>query len=332
MKVFEVKTGSTSLDGLVAGERPEPEPGAGEVRVRIRAASLNYRDVAVVTGNYFAGPVPRDTIPLSDGAGEVDAVGEGVTQFAVGDRVVANFSQGGTMNALGSPLDGMLAEYGVFAQSGLLKVPDRLSFEAAATLPCAGVTAWDALTEGRCVKPGDTVLTLGTGGVSIMALQLAKAAGARVIITSSSGDKLEKARALGADATINYREFPNWEEQVLELTGGEGADRIIELGGAGTLPHSYRSIATRGEIDLIGVLTPPDGDLTPYPLMVKNATLRGIFVGATPPAVFAGLLRAVDFNGIEPVIDTVFDFDDARAAYDHLMHARHFGKIVVRIQ
>jgi NADPH:quinone reductase-like Zn-dependent oxidoreductase len=328
MKVFEVKTGSTSLEGLVRGERPEPAPGAGQVRVRIRAASLNYRDIAIVTGNYFAGPVPRDTIPLSDGAGEVEAVGDGVTGLTVGDRVVATFTQGGPMNALGSPLDGVLAEYGVFAESGLLKIPDHLSFEQAATLPCAGVTAWNALTEGKCVKPGDTVLTLGTGGVSIIALQIAKTAGARVIITSSSDAKLERALALGADATINYRTHPNWEEQVLALTAGQGADHVIELGGAGTLPHSYQSVAFGGEIDLIGVLTPPDGDLSPHPLMIKGATLRGIFVG--PTQLFVGLMKAVAQNRIEPVVDKVFDFDDAPAAYEYLQAGRHMGKIVVR--
>lgn len=329
MKVFEVVAGSESFDGLVAAERPKPEPGPNEVLVRVRAASLNYRDLAIVTGKYFAGPVQRNTIPLSDGAGEVEAVGSAVTEFAPGDRVVATFTQGGPMKALGSPLDGMLTEYGVFDRSGLLKIPDVLSFEEAATLPCAGVTAWNALTEGKRMRPGDTVLTLGTGGVSIMALQIAKAGGARVIVTSSSDEKLERAKKLGADDTVNYVTHPSWEEQVLELTSGEGADHIIELGGAGTLPHSYLSIANGGEIDLIGVLTPPDGNLAPHPLMIKGATLRGIFVGPTP--LFVGLLKAVAQNGIKPVIDTVFDFDDAGQAYEHMRAAKHFGKIVIRI-
>jgi NADPH:quinone reductase-like Zn-dependent oxidoreductase len=328
MKVFEVLAGSESLDGLVAAERARPEPGPNEVLVRMRAASLNYRDLAIVTGRYFSGSVPRNTVPLSDGAGEVAAVGSLVTEFAPDDRVVATFTQGSEMVALGSPLDGVLAEYCVFDQSGLLSIPQSLTFEEAATLPCAGVTAWNALTEGKRICPGDTVLTLGTGGVSIMALQIAKAAGACVIITSSSDAKLERAKALGADATINYLAYRDWEHQVLQLTHGQGADHIIELGGAGTLPHSYEAIANGGEIDLIGVLTPPDGNLAPHPLMRKSATLRGIFVGAKP--LFVGLLKAVAQNNIKPVIDTVFDFDDALKAYEYMKSAKHFGKIVIR--
>jgi NADPH:quinone reductase-like Zn-dependent oxidoreductase len=329
MRVFEVKQGGSSLDDLIVAERPQPVPAAGQVLVRMRAASLNYRDLAIVTGHYFSGPVPRNTIPLSDGAGEVEAVGEGVSSFAPGERVVATFTQGGPMNALGSPLDGVLTEYAVFDASGLLKIPDNLSFEEAATLPCAGVTAWNALIEGKRLRPGDTVLTLGTGGVSIMALQLAKSAGARVIITSSSDAKLEKARGLGADETINYRVNQNWEEQVMELTGGHGADHIVELGGAGTLPHSYLSVAHGGQIALIGVLTPPDGNLAPHALMVKSASLRGIFVGPTP--LFVALLKAVAQNDIHPVIDSVFAFDEAPKAYAHLQSAQHFGKVVIRM-
>ncbi len=329
MNVFEVTAGSSSLDGLVAAERPTPEPGPTQVLVRIHAASLNFRDIAIVRGKYIGGPVTHNTIPLSDGAGVVEAVGESVTGFAPGDRVTATFFQGGPMQTLGSPLDGMLAEYGVFDQSGLLKLPDELSFEQAATLPCAGVTAFNALFEGKRVRPGETVLTLGTGGVSIISLQLAKAAGARVIITSSSNEKLEKARALGADVTINYREQPEWEKAVQEATGGEGADHVIELGGVGTLPHSYQCVGYEGEIKLIGVMTLPEGDLSPYPLMFKSASLRGIFVGRRH--LFVDLLKAVAQNGIEPVIDKVFQFDEAVAAYEYMASARHFGKIVIRI-
>ncbi|HEY5665803.1 MAG TPA: NAD(P)-dependent alcohol dehydrogenase [Gammaproteobacteria bacterium] len=329
MKVFEVTAGSSSLEGLVAAERPMPEPGPTQVLVRIHAASLNFRDIAIVRGKYIGGPVTHNTIPLSDGAGVVEAVGDSVTGFAPGDRVTATFFQGGPMQTLGSPLDGMLAEYGVFDQSGLLKLPDELSFEQAATLPCAGVTAFNALFEGKRVRPGETVLTLGTGGVSIISLQLAKAAGARVIITSSSNEKLEKARALGADVTINYREQPEWEKAVQEATGGQGVDHVIELGGVGTLPHSYQCVGYEGEIKLIGVMTLPEGDLSPYPLMFKSASLRGIFVGRRH--LFVDLLKAVSQNGIEPVIDKVFPFDEAVAAYEHMASARHFGKIVIRI-
>jgi NADPH:quinone reductase-like Zn-dependent oxidoreductase len=329
MKVFEVTAGSRSLEGLVAAERPRPVPRGTEVLVKMHAASLNFRDIAIVRGKYFGGPLTRDTIPLSDGAGVVEAVGEAVTRFAVGDRVVATFSQGGAFETLGSPLDGTLAEHCLFLERGLLAIPESLSFEQAAALPCAGVTAFNALTEGKRVRPGDTVLTLGTGGVSIMALQLAKAAGARVIVTSSSDAKLEKARALGADVGINYRTHPDWEREVLDATAGRGADHIVELGGVGTLPRSYQCVAAAGEIKLIGVMTLPEGDLSPYPLMLKGATLRGIFVGGK--ALFEGLLKAVVVNGIEPVIDTVFPFDEARAAYEHMHSAQHLGKIVIRL-
>ncbi len=329
MNVYEVVQGSTSIDGLVRSERAQPEPGPSEVLVRVRAASLNFRDIAVVRGKYIGGPLTQNTIPLSDGAGEVAAVGADVQDFAVGDRVVATFAQGDSSAALGSPLDGMLTEYRCLDASGVLPIPADLSFEEAATLPCAAVTAWNALTEGKAIRPGDTVLTLGTGGVSLFALQLARMAGARVIITSSSDDKLERARALGADETINYKREPDWERAVLDLTGGQGADHVVELGGAGTLPRSYQAVGPRGEISLIGVLTLPDGDLSPYALMFKGATLRGIFVG--DKSLFMGLNRAIEVNGLKPVIDTVFDFDDAVEAYNYLRSAQHFGKVVIRI-
>jgi len=329
MKIFEVAAGSSSLEGLVAAERPKPEPGPTEVLVRMHAASLNFRDIAIVRGKYIGGPVTRNTIPLSDGAGVVESIGASVKNFKVGDRVTATFFQGGPGQTLGSPLDGTLAEYCVFDRSGLIAIPDELSFEQAATLPCAGVTAYNALFEGKRLLPGATVLTLGTGGVSIMALQLAKAAGARVIITSSSNEKLAAARALGADVTINYKEQPDWAKAVLDATGGNGADHVIELGGPGTLPLSYQCVAYEGEIKLIGVITRPDGDLSPYPLMFKSASLRGIFVGRRH--LFVELLKAMVQNKIEPVIDKEFAFDDAVAAYEYLGSAAHLGKVVIRI-
>lgn len=328
MKAFEVTAGSSSLEGLVATERARPEPGPTEVLVRMQAASLNFRDIAIVRGKYIGGPVTRNTIPLSDGAGVVEAVGESVSNFSAGDRVTATFFQGGPGRTLGSPLDGTLAQYRVFDQSGLIALPDSITFEQAATLPCAGVTAYNALFEGKRLRPGDTVLTLGTGGVSIMALQLAKAAGARVIITSSSNDKLDKARSLGADVTINYRERPDWASAVLEATGGKGVDHVVELGGVGTLPHSYQCVGYEGEIKLIGVMTLPDGDLSPYPLMFKSATLRGIFVGRRHH--FVDLLKAIAQNGIEPVIDREFAFDDSVEAFEYLKSAQHLGKVVIR--
>ncbi|MFC7048753.1 zinc-dependent alcohol dehydrogenase family protein [Emcibacter nanhaiensis] len=338
MKAYQIEAGSSSLDGLKQVELDKPEAGPGEVLVRVRATSLNYRDQAVVIGKYFIGPLQRDTIPLSDGAGEVEAVGDGVTRFKAGDRVAGTFFQGWVNGhppasipgiALGAPLDGMLAEYVVLSEEGLVGIPDNLSFEEAATLPCAGVTAWNALMEGRTLKPGDTVLCLGTGGVSMFALQFGRMAGARVIVTSSSDEKLERAKALGADGLINYRNTPNWAEEVMKLTGGQGVSQVVEVGGAGTLPLSYQAVGSGGEIALIGVLAAPDGDLSPHGLMFKAATLRGIFVGNRD--MFDGMNKAIATNGIQPVIGATFDFDQAVEAFQHQMTASHFGKIVITV-
>ena len=330
MKAFIVAQGTTSLEGLKAVERERPSAGAGQVLVRMRAASLNFRDLAIVAGKYFRGPVTQDTIPLSDGAGEVAAVGAGVTQFAVGDRVVATFTQGHPPQALGLPLDGTLTEYAVFPADGLLRLPPHMSFEEAATLPCAGVTVWNALMHGpKSLKPGETVLTLGTGGVSIFALQIGKMAGARVIITSSSDAKLERARAMGADECINYKTTPSWEQKVLELTDGQGVDHVIDTGGVGTLPKSYLAVGPGGTVSVIGVMTRPEGDLSPYPLMTKYAMVRGVFVGAREH--FDGLMKAIAVNELRPVIDKTFPFAAAPEAYKYLKSAQHFGKVVITI-
>jgi NADPH:quinone reductase-like Zn-dependent oxidoreductase len=329
MKVFEIQPGSSSLEGVRPGTRDTPKAGPREVLVRMRAASLNYRDLAVATGHYFGGPATRKMVPLSDGAGEIEAVGDGVTGFAVGDRVVGAFSSGHPPAPLGSPQDGVLTEYRVFPEDGVVKFPPHLSFEEASTLPCAGVTAWNALMESKVLVPGETVLCLGTGGVSVWALQIAKVAGARVIITSSSDDKLKRARELGADDVINYKTTPEWHKEVMKLTGGEGADHIVEVGGVGTLPLSYQSVGRGGEIGLIGVLTQPQGDLSPHPMMLKGASLRGIFVG--PTEYLVRLCRAVGVNKIHPVIDSVFAFDEAPDAYKYLQSAKHFGKVVIKI-
>jgi NADPH:quinone reductase-like Zn-dependent oxidoreductase len=330
MKIFTVAKGSTSFDGLKRGERERPAAGPGQVLVRMRAASLNFRDLAIIAGKYFRGPLTQDTIPLSDGAGDVAAVGADVGQFAVGDRVVATFMQGNPPAALGSPLDGTLAEYAVFPADGLLRLPDHLSFEEAATLPCAGVTVWNALMHGpRSLRPGETVVALGTGGVSIFALQIGKAAGARVIITSSSDAKLDRARALGADHCINYKTTPDWEKAVLELTGGLGAEHVVDTGGVGTLPKSYLAVGPNGVVSVIGAQTRPEGDLSPYPLMTKFAMVRGIFVGTREH--FEGLMKAVAVNKLHPVIDKTFDFDDAPEAFKYLKSAQHFGKVVIKI-
>ena len=336
MKVYEIPAGGRSLDELRCVERPDPEPGPGQVLVRVRAASLNFRDQAVVTGNYFGGAVQRDTIPLSDGAGEVVSTGRGVTGLRTGDRVASTFFLGwidgppaGIYSARGSPADGMLAEYALLDERDAVPIPPNLSFEEAATLPCAAVTTWHGLVETCCVRPGDTVLALGTGGVATFALLFARAAGARVILTSSSDEKLERARALGAWGTINYRSHPDWEKQVLELTGGAGAMHVVETGGPGTLAKSMQAVAYGGHIALIGVLAGLQGDTNPHPIMRKGASLHGIFVGNR--AMFERMNVAIEVNGLRPVIDRVFDFDQAADAFRYQQSASLFGKVVIRV-
>jgi NADPH:quinone reductase-like Zn-dependent oxidoreductase len=303
--------------------------------VRLRAASLNFRDQAILTGRYFGGPVSRNTIPLSDGAGEIVALGAGVTRFEVGERVSGTFFRGwhdgpppGPLVALGSPADGVLAEYVVFDQNDAVSIPKSLSFEEGATLACAGVTAWHAIGVICRVKPGDSVLLLGTGGVSTMALQLARTAGARVIVTSSSDEKIARARALGADAGVNYRSTPDWDMEVMRLTGGRGVDHVIELGGPGTLARSMRSVGYAGHIALIGVLAGFEGDTNPHALMLKGASMHGIFVGNR--AHFEQLNAAIEVNRIKPVIDRIFAFEAAAEAYRYQV-AGAFGKVVIRI-
>ena len=336
MKVYEVQKGCTSLDGLRMSERPEPTPGAHEVLIRIRATSLNYRDHMIILGRYFGGAVARDTIPLSDGAGEVVATGAKVTRFREGDRVAGAFFQvwkdgprSATFPALGVPLDGMLAEFVALHEDGVVAVPAHLSFEEAAALPCAGVTAWHALmVVGRPVRPGDIVLCLGTGGVSMIGMQLARAAGARVIVISSSDEKLQRALSLGATDGINYKTTPEWDQEIAKLTGGRGVDHVIEIGGAGTLARSFQSLGYGGKVSLIGFLAGA-GDSNPYPLMVKAGSLHGIYVGST--RMFEDLNRAIESNGIKPVIDRVFPFDQAADAFRLLASGSFVGKIAIRL-
>lgn len=336
MKVYELEKGSTSLAGLRLAERPEPKPSWHEVLIRIRAASLNYRDHMIVNGQYFGGAVQRDTIPLSDGAGEVVAVGEGVKRFRIGDRVAGTFFQvwkDGPRSfqppALGVPLDGVLAEYVVLHEDGAVALPPGLSFEEGASLPCAGVTAWNALmVAGRPLRPGDTVLCQGTGGVSTLALQFAKAAGARGIVISSSDEKLDRARQLGAAAGINYKKHPDWEKEVQRITKGCGADCIVEIGGAGTLAKSYQALAFGGKIALIGFLA-GGGDSNPYPLMMKGGSILGIGVGNTKS--FEEMNRAIQANGIQPAIDKVFPFEEAPDAFRRLASGGFVGKIVITV-
>lgn len=341
MDAYELRDAAQPFDRLQRTERPDPEPGSGQVRVRLKAAALNYRDLSILRGRYPGASADDSFIPLSDGAGEVDAVGAGVTAFEPGDRVAGLFAQPptdapGTADSvpLGSPLDGTLTEYRVSHEAGLVALPDHLSFEEGATLPCAGLTAWHALFGvGDPLLPGETVLTLGTGGVSLFALQFAKAAGARVLITSSSDDKRERAHELGADASVNYEDTPDWHEAVLDKTGGHGADRIVEVGGAGTLGRSLQAVADTGTIALIGVLSETDEHPSPYPLMQKRARLEGVFVGAIeqPTAAFQAMNDAIAVNEIGPIIDRVFPFDEAAEAYRYLASGAHMGKVVISI-
>lgn len=335
MKAWRLAKGAATLDDLILVEADMPVAGPGEALVRIRACSLNYRDQMVVQGRYFGGAIDRDITPLSDGVGEVVEVGAGVSRFKAGDRVAGTFFQNwlaGPPNphqgpALGAPpAKGMLAEYVTLPEAGLVPLAETLSFEEAATLPCAGVTVWNALMEGaRPLKAGDSVLVLGTGGVSLLALQFAKAAGARVIATSSSDAKLERVKALGADATINYRATPEWGAEAARLAGG-GVDHVVEVGGIGTLAQSMAAVGFGGEIALIGVLT-RSGEALPHGLMSKGATLRGIFVGSAAMAI--ALNRAVDAVGIKPVIDRVFPFEAAKDAYSYQASPDLFGKVVI---
>ncbi|MCW2394520.1 MULTISPECIES: zinc-dependent alcohol dehydrogenase family protein [unclassified Sphingobium] len=337
MRAWQLAAGATSIDDLHLVERDQPAPGPGQVAIRVHACSLNYRDQAVVLGRYLGGPVPNPTIPLSDGAGEVIAVGAGVTQFKPGDRVAGTFFQSwddGPPNpaaglALGAAgADGMLAEVVVLPEQGVVPIAKSLSYAEAACLPCAGVTAWNALFEGpRPVKPGERVLLLGTGGVSILALQLAKAAGCEVIITSSSDAKLERAKVLGADHLINYREIDDWGQHVSTTMGG--VDKVVEVGGAGTVQQSMAALRHNGEVALIGVLNPVGGP-NPSGLMFVGGTLRGIFVGSRGMA--RRLAAAIDVNGIKPVIGARYAFEDAKAAFAHGSGSEHFSKVVIDVR
>jgi len=335
MKAYRLER-LAGLDALKQVELPDPQPGPHEILVRMKAASLNYRDSIVIGGGYHRN---RKTplIPLSDGAGEVAAVGEGVTQFQVGDRVAGCFFQdweSGDVSeeqmgsSLGGGRDGVLAEYVTFRERGAVKIPEYLTYEEAATLPCAAVTAWQALTLAS-IQPGHTVLTMGTGGVSLFALQLAKAAGARVIITSSSDEKLARAKDLGADEGVNYRTTADWGKTAKQLTGGRGVDNVIELGGTGTLEQSLMAARVSGTVSLIGVLSGfPEQNPSILPALFNRLRIQGIYVGSR--TMFQDLNRALAANQIQPVIDRVYPFDEARAAYERLA-AGAFGKVVVAI-
>jgi NADPH:quinone reductase-like Zn-dependent oxidoreductase len=318
-------------------ERKTPVPTAREVQIRVHAVSLNYRDLMIARGDY---PISSESSPIAiaDGAGEVIAVGAQVTRFRVGDRVAATYfsdwldgapTPEKTAKVPGASIDGMLAEEVVMHEDYLVTVPQHLEFTEAATLTCAGVTAWNALfVEGR-VKPGNSVLLLGTGGVSIWALQLAKAAGLRTFITSSSDEKLKRARSLGADETINYRTVPEWHQEVLRLTSGRGVDLVVEVGGHGTLNRSVAAARTGGTIAVVGGVDGFAAEFEIMPLLAGARRLIGIVVGSR--SMFEDLNRFVAAARIRPSIDRVFRFDQASEAIAYLSSAGHFGKIVIDV-
>jgi NADPH:quinone reductase-like Zn-dependent oxidoreductase len=335
MKAYELRE-AFGIDNLTITEHETPSPGHGEALIRIRAVSLNYRDLMVVKGLYNP-RIPLPFTPFSDGTGDVVGVGEGVSRVKVGDRVAGIFMQSwlsGELteakqkSALGGGGQGMLAEYVVLREDGLVHIPGHLSYEEAAALPCAAVTAWHAVIETG-LKPGERVLLLGTGGVSLFSLQFARMAGAVVLITSGSDEKIEKARQLGAADGINYKTAPDWGKRVREMTGGAGVDLVVEVGGAGTLPESLKAVRTGGRISLIGVLSGTSGEINPLPIVVKKVRLQGIFVGSRE--MFEAMNRAIALHNLRPVIDRVYSFDGVTDALRHMEGGGHFGKICVSV-
>lgn len=330
--------GSFGLENLVRAELPNPLPGPGEVVVRLRAASLNFRDLLMIRGHYN----PRQPLPLipgSDGVGVVEAVGAGVTRVKVGDRVAGNFAQdwlagpprrNKLRRTLGGPLDGTFATHIKVSAEGVVSVPTHLTDIEAASLPCAAVTAWHALVDEAAVRPGDRVLILGTGGVSVFALQFARMMGAETIVTSSSDEKLEQARELGADHTINYRVHPDWWKEVRKLTDDEGVDVVIEVGGAGTFDQSVRSVRAGGHVALIGVLAGSEQPVNMNRILMQNIRVQGVIVGSRE--MFESMNRAITQHRLHPVIDRAFSFAEMPLALEHMAHGRHFGKVCVEME
>ena len=325
-----------SLDDLRLREEPDPQPERGEVLVRVHAVSLNFRDLAMLRGRYPRKCVPG-LIPVSDAAGEIVALGEGVRSFEIGDRVIGAFHPrwfGGEMpstigsDSYGAESDGWLCELKAISQEAVVRLSDALSYEQGCTLPCAGLTAWTALTGATPIRAGHTVLVQGSGGVSIFALQLARAVGATVIATTSSGAKAEQLKTLGAAEVVNYADDAQWGRTVRDLTGGRGVDRVVEVGGPGTIGQSLRAVALGGEIASIGFLSTDNPGIDFFALKTSGANFRNITVGDR-----AGLLelnRAIAATGLRPIIDRVFAFNEARAAFSHLEGGTHLGKIVIR--
>jgi NADPH:quinone reductase-like Zn-dependent oxidoreductase len=334
MKKYIIKPGEKGIDALHVQEMASRQLRPDEVCVRVHAVSLNYRDLINVNRG-----VKQKLIPLSDGAGEVEAVGSEVTGLEAGDRVLGLFFplwQSGNIDAAkfstargGTPTDGMLAQHVYGSENSFIKFPAHLSFEEASTLPCAGLTAWNALVVQGELKSGETIVIMGTGGVALFALQLAKSIGARVILLSSTDEKLEKGRQMGADELINYTENPKWDQLVLQKTSRVGADLILELGGGGTLARSLESVKINGRISLVGVLTGFDGQVNPLPILRKSLSVKGIYVGSCD--MQKQFHAALEQNKIHPVIDRIFKFDQVKEAYEYLQSGRHFGKIVIQL-
>ncbi len=326
-------TANLSLEPLTL-----PAPGPTEVLVDLHAASLNYRDLMTVLGTYNPKmPLPR--IPGSDAAGIVTAIGSAVTQFKVGDRVTSLFFQDWLdgpilpttgKSALGGPIDGVFSTAHLFPETGLIHAPASYTHAEAATLPCSALTAWNALVEKGNLHAGQTVLLLGTGGVSLFALQFAKAHGARVIITSSSDEKLARARQLGADETINYRTTPEWDREVFRLTANRGVDHVVEVGGAGTLPLSMKSVTPGGRIYVIGVLAGKGATIDPTPILAKAINVQGVYVGSR--AMYTRMIAAIETNHIRPVIDRTFPLTQAREALTYMQSGSHYGKIILDLK
>ena len=333
MKKYVIEPDKKGIAALSLHEVTQPrEPKSWEVSVRMRAASLNYRDLININQG-----VTQELIPFSDGAGIVEEVGKAVTRFKKGDRVVGLFFplwQGGDIDAQkfsvargGVPTDGMLSEYVCGHEDSFLKFPESLSYEEASTLPCAGLTAWNAVFVKGNLKPGETIVIMGTGGVAIFALQLAKKMGAKVILISSTEEKLAKAKKMGADELINYKKNPNWEDLVLEITLQVGADLVLDLGGGGTLAKSIAAVKMNGRISLVGVLTGFSSQINPLPILRRSLSVNGIYVGSGD--MQKQFHTAIEVNRIHPVIDRVFKFGQAKEAYEYMQSARHFGKIVI---
>lgn len=336
MRTWEIVSDG-GVDALSLNNRPTPEPGPGQVLIRVRASSVNYRDLSTIED-----PIARNlslpAIPNSDAAGEVVATGDGVDGIAVGDRVIGCFFQdweagpisaAAMGSALGGAQPGVLAEYVALNARGVVPAPAHLSWQEAATLPCAALTAWHALTHPRPVLPGETVLLLGTGGVSVFAQQFCQLMGARTISTSSSDGKLERIRSLGAWETINYRRTEDWDARAVELTDGVGVDRVVEVGGPGTLQKSINAVRVGGVIALIGILTGVEGAVSPTNIMKKSITLQGVYVG--PRQMFLEMNRAISLHQMKPVIGEEFAFQDAPKAYHRMRSAQHFGKLTIEV-